>query len=159
MKIYFTNETRIAYTFGDPEKIVKQAVRAVAKEKHLPEQLEVNVLLTTPSVIRSANRDLRGIDAETDVLSFPYFEFPEPGIFPETSLPEGETILGDILVCGKKVKEQAQKYGHSQMRELSFLIVHSMLHLTGYDHVNAEDAKIMEAEQKRLMDEVLRIRR
>ena len=159
MKIYFTNETRIAYTFGDAERIVRNAVRAVAKEKNLPEELEVNVLLTTPSVIRTVNREQRGIDVETDVLSFPYFEFPEPGIFTETCLPEGENILGDILICGKKVKEQAQKFGHSQKRELSFLIVHSMLHLTGYDHVNAEDAEIMEEEQRRLMDEVLRIRR
>ena len=159
MKIYFTNETRISYTFGEPEKIVKYAVRAVAKDKKLPESLEVNVLLTTSSVIRSVNRETRGIDAETDVLSFPYFEFPDPGVFSGEILPEGENILGDIIVCGKRLKEQAQKFGHSQKRELSFLIVHSMLHLIGYDHVNAEDAELMEEEQRRLMDEVLHIRR
>ena len=57
------------------------------------------------------------------------------------------------------MKEQAKKFGHSQKRELSFLIVHSMLHLIGYDHVKKEDAELMEEEQRRLMDEVLKIRR
>ena len=159
MKIFIENETRIKYEFADPKPVVRKAVQAVAKEKDLPDGLEVNVLLTTPSVIRTINRENRGIDSVTDVLSFPYYDCREPGVFEAKIDPEGENILGDIIVCGSRIKEQAKKFGHSQKRELSFLIVHSMLHLIGYDHMNEADAERMEAEQRRLMDEVLKIRR
>ena len=158
MKIYIENETRIRYEFARPDPIIKNAVNAVAKDKDLPQQLEVNVLLTTPSVIREINRENRGIDSATDVLSFPYFEYQVPGVF-EGDTEAGESILGDIIICGSRIKEQAVKYGHSQKRELAFLIVHSMLHLIGYDHMDPEDAEIMEAEQKRIMDIVLKIKR
>lgn len=159
MKIYVENETRIQYDFGDPAPVIRHAVRAVARDKNLPDALEVNVLLTTPSVIQAINRDNRGIDSVTDVLSFPYFEYSTPGVFEEELSGEGENILGDIILCGSRMKEQARKFGHSQKRELTFLIVHSMLHLTGYDHIENEDALLMEEEQRRLMDEVLKIRR
>ena len=159
MKIYIENETRIAYDFGDPAPVIRKAVRAVAKDKQLPDGLEVNVILTTPSVIQSINRENRGIDSVTDVLSFPYFDYETPGVFDAELDGDGEEILGDIIVCGGRMKEQAKKYGHSQKRELSFLIVHSMLHLIGYDHMEKKDAELMESEQKRLMDEVLKTRR
>jgi len=159
MKIYIENETRIAYDFGDPAPVIRKAVRAVAKDKQLPDGLEVNVILTTPSVIQSINRENRGIDSVTDVLSFPYFDYETPGVFDAELTGEGEEILGDIIVCGGRMKVQARKFGHSQKRELSFLIVHSMLHLIGYDHMEKKDAELMESEQKRLMDEVLKIRR
>ncbi len=159
MKIYIENETRIHYDFGDPAPIIRKAVRAVAKDKNLPDALEVNVLLTTASVIREVNRENRGVDSVTDVLSFPYFEYETPGVFEEEIDPEEENILGDIMICGSRMKEQAKKYGHSQKRELAFLIVHSMLHLTGYDHITEEDAALMEVEQKRLMDKELKIYR
>lgn len=159
MKIYIENETRIKYEFEDPKPIIRKAVRAVAKDKGLPDALEVNVILTTPSVIRSINRDNRGIDSATDVLSFPYYDYQTPGVFAAEIDAGEENILGDIIVCGSKIKEQAAKYGHSQKRELAFLIVHSMLHLIGYDHIKKKDAELMESEQKRLMDDVLKIRR
>ena len=69
-----------------------------------------------------------------------------------------EQILGDIVLCASKVKEQAKKYGHSQKRELAFLIVHSMLHLIGYDHIDPDDAVLMQKEEKRFM-ELLKINR
>ena len=159
MKIYITNETRISYEFKDPEPVIRQAVRAVAYHKNLPRHLEVNVILTTPSVIRSINKVNRGVDSVTDVLSFPYFDYETPGVFTADTGPEKESVLGDIIVCGSKIKEQAKKFGHSQKRELAFLIVHSMLHLIGYDHIKKADADIMEEEQKRIMDVVLKIRR
>lgn len=159
MKIYIENETRIAYEFADMAPIIKKAVRAVAADKNLPNDLEVNVLVTTPSVIRRINAENRGIDAATDVLSFPYFDYETPGVFSDTLQESEESILGDIILCGSKIKEQAKKYGHSQKRELSFLIVHSMLHLIGYDHIKKKDAALMEAEQSRLMDDVLKIKR
>ena len=114
MKIYIENETRIAYDFGDPAPVIRKAVRAVAKDKQLPDGLEVNVILTTPSVIQSINRENRGIDSVTDVLSFPYFDYKTPGVFDAELTGEGEEILGDIIVCGGRMKEQAKKFAEGK---------------------------------------------
>jgi len=75
-----------------------------------------------PSVIQTINRENRGIDSVTDVLSFPYFDYETPGVFDAELTGEGEEILGDIIVCGGRMKEQARKFGHSQKRELAFLL-------------------------------------
>ena len=151
MSIYIENESRVAYDFKDRDRLIRKVIRTVMEDKKIPKDLDVNVLLTVPSVIQTINREMRGIDAVTDVLSFPYFEYQTPGVFPETSI-EGEDILGDIVLCAAKVKEQALMYGHSQKRELAFLIVHSMLHLIGYDHIDPKDAEVMQSEEKRIME-------
>ncbi|MBE6018284.1 MAG: rRNA maturation RNase YbeY, partial [Lachnospiraceae bacterium] len=75
----------------------------------------------------------------------------EPGVFDGVIYGNCENILGDIIICADRVIAQAEEYGHSQKRELAFLIVHSMLHLVGYDHMNDEDGDLMRAEEKRLM--------
>ena len=151
MSIYIENESRVAFDFKDMDRLIRKVIRTVMEEKQIPKDLDVNVLLTVPSVIQSINREMRGIDAVTDVLSFPYFEYQTPGVFTATSI-EGEDILGDIVLCASKVKEQALRYGHSQKRELAFLIVHSMLHLIGYDHIDPNDADLMQQEEKRFME-------
>ena len=158
MAVYIENESRVQFDFTGIDKVIKKAVRTVMEDKKIPEELDVNVLLTVPSVIRSVNRELRENDSVTDVLSFPYFEYKKPGKFTAKIKKGEENILGDIMICSQKIKEQAKKYGHSQKRELAFLIVHSMLHLIGYDHIEEADAKIMQTEEKRLMD-ILKISR
>lgn len=152
MKVFIENESRVQFDFGDQDRVIRKAVKTVMEDKQIPMELDVNVLLTVPSAIRSINREMRGIDSVTDVLSFPYFEYQKPGEFSD-SIEEGkEQILGDIVLCASKVKEQAKKYGHSQKRELAFLIVHSMLHLIGYDHIDPDDAILMQQEEKRFME-------
>lgn len=152
MKVFIENESRVQFDFGDQDRVIRKAVKTVMEDKQIPMELDVNVLLTVPSAIRSINREMRGIDSVTDVLSFPYFEYQNPGEFSD-SVEEGkEQILGDIVLCASKVKEQAKKYGHSQKRELAFLIVHSMLHLIGYDHIDPDDAILMQQEEKRFME-------
>ncbi len=158
MKVFIENESRVAFDFKDIDRVIRKAVRTVMEDKKIPMDLDVNVLLTVPSAIRTINREMRGIDSVTDVLSFPYFEYSKPGKFPGKPEDEEEQILGDIVLCASKVKEQAGKYGHSQKRELAFLIVHSMLHLIGYDHVDPDDAALMQKEEKRFM-ELLKINR
>ena len=86
------------------------------------------------------------------MLSFPYFEYDEPGVFAEDISDDTENILGDIILCGERIISQAEEFGHSQKREFAFLIVHSMLHLLGYDHMEPDDEEVMQAEQRRLMD-------
>lgn len=124
-----------------------------------PYEAEVNLLLTDNATIREINREQRGIDRATDVLSFPMEEYEKAGDFsfleeawdcfhPET----GELLLGDIVISGDKVIEQAESYGHSTLREYAFLMVHSLLHLVGYDHMEASEAAVMEEKQAEILN-------
>ena len=152
MAVYIEKETDIEFDFEDVEETIKSAVQAVFEDKELPEELDVNVLITSADEMREINRDNRGIDSETDVLSFPYYEYDEPGVFEGEIYEDMENILGDIILCTERIISQAEEYGHSQKRELAFLVVHSMLHLTGYDHMEEADGDIMRAEEKRMME-------
>ncbi|MBQ9827319.1 MAG: rRNA maturation RNase YbeY [Lachnospiraceae bacterium] len=116
-----------------------------------PYECTVEVLITDSEGIRSINKDARGIDAPTDVLSFPNTEMA-PGDFSVFEEPEnifsfdpdsGELMLGDIVLNADRVLSQANEYGHSVERELAFLTVHSILHLTGYDHMTDDDERQM----------------
>ena len=123
-------------------------------------EAEVSVILTDNETIQEINREQRGIDSPTDVLSFPLVDYERPSDFdhvedavedyfnPET----GELMLGDIVISVDKVEEQAQKYGHSQKRELAFLVAHSMLHLCGYDHMEDEERLEMEQRQREILE-------
>lgn len=152
MNIYIDNETNIDFDFPGVDTTIRKAVLCVAKDKHLPDELDVNVLIVSADEIRQINRENRDIDSATDVLSFPYFEYDEPGVFGGELYEDEENILGDIIICAEKIISQAEEYGHSQERELAFLIVHSMLHLTGYDHMEETDGDVMRAEERRIMD-------
>ena len=155
MTFYVENETEVTFPF-DVEEIVEQVAEAVLDAEECPYETQVNVLLTDNEGIHEFNREHRGIDRETDVLSFPNVDFETEGDFdideereadyfdPDT----GELILGDIIISVDKVKEQAESYGHSTKREFAFLVAHSMLHLCGYDHMEEEEAKVMEAKQE-----------
>ena len=150
--IYIEKETETEFDFSDSDETIKTAVGAVFADKELPEELDVNVLIVDEAEMQEINRENRGIDSPTDVLSFPYYDFEEPGVFEGEVYEDEENILGDIIICAQRVISQAAEYGHSQRRELAFLIVHSMLHLTGYDHMEESDGDIMRAEEKRMME-------
>ena len=152
MAVYFENETGIQFDFEDQDKIAESTVQAVIDDKNLPDGLDVNVLVVSPEEIQEINRENRGVDSVTDVLSFPYFDYEEPGVFEGELYEDGENILGDIILCGEKIISQAEEFGHSQKREFAFLIVHSMLHLLGFDHMEEDDMQVMQAEERRLMD-------
>ena len=142
------------------EEIIREIVEASLDYEECPYEAEVNVILTDNPSIQEINREQRQIDAPTDVLSFPLVDYGRPADFshveeqaedyfnPET----GELMLGDIVISVDKVEEQAEKYGHSQRRELAFLVAHSMLHLCGYDHMEEEERLDMEARQRAILD-------
>ena len=109
---------------------------------------EVSVMLTDDAHIHVLNRDYRGVDRPTDVLSFALTESKEPAII---DAPCG-VVLGDLVISLERAATQAEEYGHSFLRELSFLTVHGMLHLLGYDHIEEEDRLEMEEEQRHVMD-------
>lgn len=149
------------FPFGS-EDIVRQVAEAVLASEGCPYEVCVNVLVTDNEGIRQFNRQYREIDRATDVLSFPNLDYEEAGHFavPEERKadyfdPEsGELVLGDIILSADKVREQAAEYGHSLKREFAFLVAHSMLHLCGYDHVEAEETAVMERKQAEVLSKL-----
>lgn len=161
MTFYVENETEMVFPF-DIEEIVKGVAEEVLDTEQCPYEVQLNVLVTDNEGIHQFNREHRGIDKETDVLSFPNLEFESEGIFDIDEDEEadyfdpdsGELILGDIIISADKVFEQAESYGHSLKREFAFLVAHSMLHLCGYDHMVEEEAKVMERKQEETLSKL-----
>ncbi len=124
-----------------------------------PYEVSVSLLITDDTNIRQINKENRDIDKATDVLSFPMIEFAWPADFSEVMESElsfdpysGELLLGDIVLSKDRIEAQAKEYGHDIQREYAFLIVHSMLHLCGYDHIEEADRELMEERQKEIME-------
>lgn len=155
-----TIENNSEQTFAFPwEALAGQVITAALDAEQFPYEADVSLLIVDLDEIHRINKTQRGIDRPTDVLSFPMIAYPAPGDF--SALEEdggnfhpdtGEALLGDIVLCIDKVKEQALEYGHSQQREFAFLILHSMLHLLGYDHMSEDEAAVMEAKQKAVLN-------
>ena len=133
---------------------IKNAIETIGKLYGV-ENSEVSVNLTDDKTIHKLNKDYRGIDRPTDVLSFAFRESEEPQIF-YGSEDDGNIIdtLGDIIISVERAKFQAEEYGHSLRREIIFLTVHGMLHLLGYDHMEEKERIEMEQEQKFIMDKL-----
>ena len=133
------------------ETIKKVIYECFKEEKLLNSKLIITITLTTPEEIRKINKKYRKIDKETDVLSFPMFEKEEleEKIKSEDFLYED--VLGDIIISIDKVKEQAEEYGHSFERELSYMVVHGFYHLMGYDHIEEQDKKIMRPKEEKIL--------
>lgn len=158
MTLYFEEEGAVTLPL-DCEKTGRVAVETALDILGCPYEAEVSLLLTTNEEIHRMNLEFRDVDRPTDVLSFPMIDFAVPGNFdgleeredcfdPET----GELSLGDIVISKEKVLSQAEAYGHSVLREYAFLIVHSVLHLTGYDHMDPSERSVMEEQQRRIME-------
>ena len=145
----------------DYEETAKHVISAALDWEDCPYEAEVSLVLTTDEDIRSTNAQFRKIDRVTDVLSFPMIDFETPGDFSfleeraDAFDPDsGELVLGDIMIAIPRMREQANTYGHSEIREYAFLIAHSMLHLMGYDHMTEEEAAIMEEKQEAILEQL-----
>lgn len=160
MSLYFEEEGDVKLPLPC-EELAEKVIEAALDYVGCPYEAQVNLLLTDNASIHEMNRQFRGIDRPTDVLSFPMVEYEVPGEFgfleeqedcfdPET----GELVLGDIVISKEKVLEQAEAYGHSAEREYAFLIAHSVLHLTGYDHIEEKDRMVMEAKQREILEQL-----
>ena len=123
---------------------IRSAVDAALRAEGIEEDCIVSVLLTDGEGIREANREFRGVDRETDVLSFPMNELT-PGAFDpaacERDLEENAILLGDMMINLSRCAEQGEEFGHGFAREVRYLTVHSVLHLLGYDHVDEGEMK------------------
>ena len=161
MSLYIETEGNIDFPF-DVKEIAEMVVDAALEHIGCPYEAEISLLITHDEEIHEMNREHRGIDRATDVLSFPMLEFDIPGNFsgideemsdgfnPET----GELMLGDIVISADKVMAQAEEYGHSPKREYAFLIAHSMLHLCGYDHMEDDERTEMEQKQRMILEKI-----
>ncbi|MBR1693489.1 MAG: rRNA maturation RNase YbeY [Lachnospiraceae bacterium] len=155
------NETESRFDF-DEKALASQVAMQALLDAGCPYEVEVNMRITDGAGIRAYNQQFRGIDRETDVLSFPAVDYIKPADFSlvtehenDYSNPDtGEVFLGDILLCAERVISQAQEYGHSRRREFAFLIAHSMLHLLGYDHMTEAEEKEMFSLQEKILEEL-----
>lgn len=158
MTIFLESETEKVLPF-DAEEVAKRVIEETLQKEGCPYEVEVNIILTTNDEIQKTNKEFRGIDAPTDVLSFPAVDYRIPSDFSEVeAMPEQyinpenqKLILGDIMISLDKVYEQAEEFQHSVKREFAFLVVHSMLHLLGYDHVEEADREMMEEKQEYIL--------
>ena len=134
------------------EKMTEAAEYAVESENLLnldKQRCELSVTFVGLDEIHELNREYRGVDRPTDVLSFPQFEDLEEEI-PEV----GEICLGDVVICWEKAEEQAEEFGHSFERELVYLFTHSVLHLLGYDHMEEDEKKVMRQREEEIMEHI-----
>ena len=161
MTILLEEETEVSFDF-DHKTLANEVIEAACDAENCPYEAEVNLTLVDNDSIHEINREYRQIDRPTDVLSFPMQTYDAPADFshaedcvednfnPDT----GELLLGDIILSVDKVKEQAAAYGHSEKREFAFLILHSMLHLFGYDHETEQEREAREARQRSILDDL-----
>lgn len=148
----------------DKDAIAGEVIDYILKKENCPWEVEVDILITDSDEVQDYNREYRDIDKTTDVLSFPNIDWEAPADYssvdeqefnassfnPETDLP----ILGEICLNKDRIISQADEYGHSIKREYAFLIAHSMLHLLGYDHMEEDEARVMEDKQKEYLSQL-----
>ena len=139
LKILFRDDQNKIKTGRLLKKTVKKAARHALEEENFERDVELSVTFTDNEGIRTLNREYREKDAPTDVLSFPMYSMKD-GDVPEE---DGTVVLGDVVLSLERVGEQAKEIGHSFLREASFLTVHSVLHLLGYDHETSSEDEIM----------------
>lgn len=130
------------------EADLTKAMNVVAELEALSPQTEVDITLVDDAAIHELNRTYRGIDRPTDVLSFALDEGEEE---PEVDDDEIEHLLGDVIISAPTAVRQGEEYGHGLEREVTYLAVHGMLHLLGYDHMEEKDKLIMRKREEEVL--------
>ncbi len=153
IKIYFNN----IKCFCIRSRIRKIYLSALEEKSKSVEDLkdksfEVSLRFASEEEIREINKEYRGVDRKTDVLSFPLVDFNNLEDV-ESELSQDNVMLGDIIICKQVAKDQAKEYGHSLTRELCFLALHGFLHLLGYDHIEKQDEVVMQSVAKKILEE------
>lgn len=151
MKIYINNEQNKIEVPLDIEESLKTIAQLVFEEEGLSDNYEISLTLVDDNQIRELNRDYRGKDTPTDVLSFPLIEDFELEAKMDNEM---EILLGDIVISLERAVEQSKEYSHSLNRELVYLMIHSLFHLVGYDHIDEEDKKKMRSKEKEIIRKI-----
>lgn len=148
------------------EKLTK-VVEFALEEEEVDIKCEVSLLFVDNDEIKTINKDTRGIDKETDVLSFPMLEYENKKVFKEmyknytfsqSDFDGEELVLGDIVLSLEKALEQSKEFNHSYEREASYLVIHSVLHLLGYDHMEKEEKELMRNREEEILNKLNIIR-
>ena len=151
LRIDFSNDQTEMKAGFRLRRLIRRAVRATLACERFDRDAMVSVTFTDNEGIREKNREFRGIDAPTDVLSFPMYDMKNGDMPLDGEICE----LGDIVLSLERAAEQAEEFGHSYERECAFLTVHSVLHLLGYDLVNSEEEEAeMRARQRVVMKKI-----
>lgn len=149
LELYFNDEDRIASK--EVCQLIEEVLQFAAREEQIAEGAEVSITFMSDEEIQEVNREYRGIDAPTDVISFALEEEAE-GELLIISTEEMPLMLGDIIISLDTAKRQSEEYNHSFEREMGFLALHGLLHLLGYDHMNEVDEQKMFGRQKAILD-------
>ncbi len=149
MEIYFSS---ISSEYDSYQEDFKKILSKVVETLGLDYEPVVSVDLVDNETVHNLNRDYRGVDRPTDVLSFAYLETMSKK--EKKSLTGKDVEIGDLVISLDKMKEQAIEYGHSEKRELCFLFLHGLLHLLGYDHQNTRQEEEMFSLQDKILDEL-----
>lgn len=148
VKVTIQNRQKAVKVTPEMRKLIRLSCAAVLENQGFSDLAEVVVTFVDDAEIKKLNNEFRSIDKSTDVLSFPLGEGGEYDLNPET----GAYSLGDVVISVEHAVAQSEEYGHSFERELSYLTVHSMLHLLGFDHVNGGDeAALMRKTEEEVM--------
>ena len=150
LTVCYENEQSAEKVTYKLKMLLRRAIETTLMCEQYGNDVEVRMTLTDNEGIHELNARFRGVDAPTDVLSFPLFDFENE--CDEPPIDEMENMLGDIVLNLERARAQAEEFGHSFEREAAFLTVHSMLHLLGYDHETGEqDEAEMRERQRRVM--------
>ena len=144
--------------YPDAPKLLRRAAKETLKAEGVRTDCVINIMLTDDAGIRAINLEQRGVDAATDVLSFPLNELTEGAFDPaacEADPETGRLLLGDMVLSLERCAAQGEEYGHGFAREISYLTVHSVLHLLGYDHLDEGARKRRMREREKAIMEVL----
>ena len=165
--IYLDNRQEKIYITDEHIEELKKTIEFALNEEGVLIPFEISLLFVDNEQIKNINKDTRGIDKATDVLSFPMLNYEGGKVykecytdfqFDETYMDGEELVLGDIVLSLEMAQEQSIEYNHSFERESSYLVVHSVLHLLGYDHMDKEEKKRMRTREEDIL-KMLDIRR
>lgn len=160
MEINITNCQKKISLNKDFDCLINKVVRFVLEFEGVNIDSEISILFVDNREIKSINSKQRGINKETDCLSFPMLEFDNKKVFrdiysnfefKEYELDDGKLLLGDIVISMEMASLQSVEFGHSFEREVCYLIIHSLLHLLGYDHMDEEDKRVMRSREKEII--------
>ena len=158
--LYTDNRQNSIEVTDDLINIINEVCDVALKDEEVTIPYQISLLFVDNNEIREINNETRGIDKVTDVLSFPMLDYPENMVFKnvyknkkfnEIYLDGEELVLGDMVLSLERAKEQSIEYNHSFEREVCYLVVHSILHLLGYDHMNDEDKAKMRPREEEIL--------
>lgn len=154
MLIYWENDQDKVELGHEIERLLQDGLNVVARLHNLGDATEVDVTIVDDEEIHALNRDYRGVDRPTDVLSFALDEDTEESDEPELVDAPEEHLLGDIIISAETAQRQGEEFGHGLEREIVYLAVHGLLHLLGYDHMTDADKAVMRAKEEEALREI-----